>query len=89
MPAIDNAAVEAAARALLRERIEHSPWYPALSDQERREAIEADVERYWPTMVSEAAKGLIESFCADRQREGEHTTSGMPFPGQREPRRAA
>ncbi len=36
MPTISNDEVEAEARALLRERVEHSPWFwQAMSDRER------------------------------------------------------
>ena len=62
MPTIDNAAVEAEARALLRERIERSPWYPDLSDQERRERIEDDVERYW-AMVARTRCRTCSTAC--------------------------
>jgi hypothetical protein len=60
VPTIDNAAVAAEARALLRERIERSPWYPDLSDQERRERIEDDVERYWAMVVQDAVQNLLD-----------------------------
>ncbi|EIM29797.1 hypothetical protein [Microvirga lotononidis] len=39
--------------------------FPGLSEEERRERIAQDVELYWPTMVQEAARSLL-----DRLREG-------------------
>jgi hypothetical protein len=48
--------IEAMARAILRETIERSGWYPALRDEERRQLIDRDVERHWPLMVDEARK---------------------------------
>ena len=48
--------LEAMARAILRETIERSGWYPALRGEERRRLIERDVERHWPLMIEEARK---------------------------------
>lgn len=48
--------LEAMARAILRDTIERSGWYPALRGEERRRLIERDVERHWPLMLEEARK---------------------------------
>jgi primosomal protein N'' len=48
--------IEALARALLRETIERSGWYPALRGKFRQERIEQDIERHWHLMVPEARK---------------------------------
>jgi hypothetical protein len=54
--------VEAEARALLKEAIERSGWYPILSGAERDRRIEQDVERYWHMMAQEAAQRLLDHF---------------------------
>lgn len=48
--------LEAMARAILRDTIERSGWYPALRGEERRRLIDRDVDRHWPLMVNEARK---------------------------------
>ena len=53
-----HAQVEARARAMLRETIERSGWYPAVSGKERQQLIERNVERHWPLMVSKVTEGL-------------------------------
>jgi len=50
--------IEVTARTILRDRIERSPWYPNLSEEDRSERIAHDVECYWPTMINEAARRL-------------------------------
>jgi hypothetical protein len=57
--AIDDPAVEAAARTMLRETIERSGWYPDLKPQTRTERIERDVDAMWP-MLAEAARERLE-----------------------------
>jgi hypothetical protein len=68
---IDAAAIEAEARSILRERIERSPWYPNLSDEDRSERIAHDVECYWPTMVHEAAKRLVDRLASVSLERGD------------------
>jgi hypothetical protein len=48
--------ITALARALLRETIERSGWYPSLYGEERRKRIEKDVELHWHLMIPEARK---------------------------------
>ena len=50
--------IEVTARTILRDRIERSPWYPNLSEEDRSERIAHDVECYWPTVINEAARRL-------------------------------
>lgn len=62
MASIGPDQVEAEARALLKEAIERSGWYPILSPEERGKRIEQDVERYWHVMAQDAAKRLLDRF---------------------------
>jgi hypothetical protein len=41
------------------------PWHQGLRPQDREQRIEDDVERYWPTMVEEAAQQLVSRFEPD------------------------
>jgi hypothetical protein len=50
--------IEAEARAILREAIQRSNWYPSLSEKERNRRIEQDVEKNWPLMLADARKRL-------------------------------
>jgi hypothetical protein len=47
------------ARSLMRQRLRAMPWFPRMSAAARRQAIEADAERYWPLMISEAIERLL------------------------------
>ncbi len=58
MAAVPNDEVEELARALVRQTILASSWYPGVANEERRELIEQDVERHWPLMIDEARKRL-------------------------------
>ncbi|MBQ0819315.1 hypothetical protein KBI52_03590 [Microvirga sp. HBU67558] len=59
--------VEAVARAILRETIERSSWYPELRGKRRLEQIDQDVERHWHLMIDEARKRLLQGI---RQSQG-------------------
>jgi hypothetical protein len=50
--------LEAEARAMIRETIERSGWYPSLPRKFRQERIEQDVERHWHLMIDAARKRL-------------------------------
>ncbi len=65
MPEITPAEIEVEARALLREMIRRMPWHQGLSPEERDRRIEEDVERYWPTLIEEAARRLVDRFHPD------------------------
>ena len=48
------------ARALLRERIEATPWFRTkMSQEQRRAAIEREVDTYWHLFVADAAERLL------------------------------
>ena len=55
--------IEATARALLRETIERSGWYPSLRRIEREKRIAQDVDLHWHLMLSEARKRLDSQSC--------------------------
>jgi hypothetical protein len=59
-PFIQDEAVELVARAILRETIEHSGWYPNLIGEKRRKRIEEDVDQNWHLMMPDARKRLEE-----------------------------
>jgi hypothetical protein len=56
--ALHDKEIEDKARAMLRETIHRSGWYPALPETERQQFIERDVERHWHLMVSKATECL-------------------------------
>jgi len=52
--------LESTARALLRERIEATPWFRIkMTQDQRRAAIEREVEAYWHLFVADAAEQLL------------------------------
>jgi hypothetical protein len=52
--------IESTARALLRERIEATPWFRIrMTQEQRRSAIERDVDAYWHLFVADAAERLL------------------------------
>ena len=52
--------IEFTARALLRERIEATPWFRfKMTQDQRRAAIEREVEAYWHLFVADAAERLL------------------------------
>jgi len=57
---INDDAIEAEARALLRKQLRDSAWYPNMPDTRRHERIEQDVERYWHLKVTEAARRVLD-----------------------------
>jgi len=59
MGAGDNL-IESTARALLRERIEATPWFRIrMTQEQRRAAIERDVEAYWHLFIADATERLL------------------------------
>jgi hypothetical protein len=61
LPTISNDEVEAEARAILRHQIDHSPWFrEGLTDAERQERIQREVDAWWHLKVEEAAHRLID-----------------------------
>jgi hypothetical protein len=57
---MDDEAVAALARSLLRQQIQDSGFYPQLKGKFRLEQIEQDVERYWHLMIPEARQRLLD-----------------------------
>jgi hypothetical protein len=61
LPTISADEVEAEARALLRDQIDRSPWFrEGLSERERQERIQLEVDAWWHLKVEEAACRLID-----------------------------
>jgi hypothetical protein len=50
--------IKVEARAILREMIQRSGWYPELRGEARRQRIEQDVDQHWHLMRAEAVKRL-------------------------------
>jgi len=51
--------IESTARALLRERIEATPWFRTrMTQEQRRAAIEREVDAYWHLFVADATERL-------------------------------
>ena len=52
--------IQSTARALLRERIEATPWFRIKMTQEQRQAaIEREVDAYWHLFIADAAERLL------------------------------
>ena len=52
--------IESTARAMLRERIEATPWFRIrMSQEQRRAAIEREVDTYWHLFVADATERLL------------------------------
>jgi hypothetical protein len=56
--AVTDQEIETEARALLRETIRRSAWYPNLQGAKRNERIEQDVDLHWRLMWDDAVKRL-------------------------------
>jgi hypothetical protein len=52
--------IESTARALLRERIEATPWFRIkMTQEQRRAAIEREVDAYWHLFIADATHRLL------------------------------
>ena len=60
MAEIPDDEVIALAKALLRQTILASGWYPSLRDAQRQKRIDQDVDLHWPLMLRDARKRLEE-----------------------------
>ncbi len=60
MAEIPDDEVIALAKALLRQTILASSWYPSLRDVDRQKGIDQDVDLHWPLMLRDARKRLEE-----------------------------
>ena len=62
--------IESTARALLRERIGATPWFRIrMSREQRRAAIEREVDAYWHLFVAEPAERLLGPGDASRHTQ--------------------
>ena len=71
MSEITDDQIEAEARAMMRDTIERSGWYPLLQGKWRQERIDQDVERHWHLMINEARKRVVARARA-REEEPPH-----------------
>jgi hypothetical protein len=60
MAEISDDEVIALAKALLRQTILASGWYPSLPDAQRQKRIDQDVDLHWPLMLRDARERLQE-----------------------------
>ena len=58
MAEIPDDEVIALAKAILRQTILASGWYPSLQDADREKRIDQDVDQHWSLMVADARKRL-------------------------------
>jgi hypothetical protein len=60
--------VEIEARAMLRERIERTPWFQhGMTSKQRQTAIEQEVDRTWHLFIFDAAQRLVDRVAQDQQ----------------------
>jgi hypothetical protein len=68
LPAIRNEDIEIEARAMLRERIERTPWFQnGMTRKQRQAAIEREVDRTWHLFIFDAVQRLIDRTVQDQQ----------------------
>ena len=68
MATVSDAEVEIEARAMLRERIERTPWFQhGMTRKQRQAAIEREVDRTWHLFIFDAAQRLIDRVAQDQQ----------------------
>ncbi len=68
MATIKNEDIEHEARAMLRERIERTPWFQkGMTKKQRRAAIEQEVDRVWHLYIFDAVQRLVERAAQDQQ----------------------
>ena len=65
---VRNEDIEHEARAMLRARIEQTPWFQhGMTRKQRQAAIDREVDRTWHLFIFDAAQRLI-----DRAAQGQH-----------------
>jgi hypothetical protein len=65
---VRNEDIEHEARAMLRERIERTPWFQhGMTRKQRQAAIKREVDRTWHLFVHDAAQRLIDRVAQDQQ----------------------
>ncbi len=68
MPTIRNEDIELEARAMLRERIEQTPWFQhGMTRKQRQAAIDREIDRTWHLFIFEAAQRLIDRAVKGQQ----------------------
>jgi hypothetical protein len=65
---VSDADVEHEARAMLRERIERTPWFQhGMTRRQRQAAIEREVDRTWHLFIFDAAQRLVDRAAQSQQ----------------------
>ncbi len=65
---IRNEDIEHEARAMLRERIERTPWFQhGMTREQRQAAIEREVDRTWHLFIFDAAQRLVDHAAQGQQ----------------------
>ncbi len=68
MPTIRNEDIELEARAMLRERIERTPWFRhGMTRKQRQAAINREVDRTWHLFIFDAAQRLVDRAAQGQQ----------------------
>ena len=68
MAAISDEDVEIEARAMLRETIERTPWFQkGMTQAQRQNTIEREVDRLWHLFVHDAAQRLVDRVAQEHQ----------------------
>ena len=68
MATIRNDDIELEARAMLRERIERTPWFQhGMTRKQRQAAIDREVDRTWHLFIFDAAQRLVDRVAQDQQ----------------------
>jgi hypothetical protein len=66
VPTIRNEDIELEARAMLRERIERTPWFQhGMTRKQRQAAIEREVDRTWHLFIFDAVQRLVDRIAQD------------------------
>jgi hypothetical protein len=68
LAAISDEDVEIEARAMLREKIERTPWFQkGMTQAQRQNTIEREVDRLWHLFVHDAAQRLVDRVAQEHQ----------------------
>jgi hypothetical protein len=67
---VEPTEIEALARAMLRQRIEQTPWFRMrMTAKQRQAAIQRDVDEHWRLFVPDAVRWVFERVAQEAQRE--------------------
>jgi hypothetical protein len=65
---VEPTEIEALARAMLRQRIEQTPWFRMrMTATQRQAAIQRDVDEHWRLFVPDAVRWLAEQVAQEAQ----------------------